>query len=127
MRKSIEAARRLRRTSTDTEKAVWRWLRDRRFRHYKFRRQHPIGPFVAGFYCDRVKLVIELDGTSHIGEEEQLYDKRRTRYFEKFGITVLRIWNEDVRENAVFVADRIEHALQFLLPREREKVSRSDG
>jgi very-short-patch-repair endonuclease len=112
MNESIAKARALRRATTLVEAKVWRWLRDRRFRHNKFRRQHPIGPFVADFYCERLRLVIELDGQHHFDDEEQvLYDKKRTAYLEKHGMTVLRISNEDVRERAIFVADRIDAAI----------------
>ena len=60
----------------------------------KFRRQHPVGPFVADFYCHDHKLVIELDGDSHEGRAE--YDARRTEYLKAQGVRVVRFGNDDV-------------------------------
>ena len=62
---AIEFARSLRRTATPAEKKVWRWLRHRSLRHLKFRRQHPVGPYVLDFYCADLRLCIELDGAVH--------------------------------------------------------------
>jgi very-short-patch-repair endonuclease len=60
-----ELARELRRGMTVPEIKLWGWLRGRRVRGAKFRRQHPIGPFIADFYCAEVGLVVELDGGMH--------------------------------------------------------------
>jgi len=94
---------------------VWRWLRDRRFREFKFRRQYPIGPFVLDFYSPLIKLAIELDGAPHLEAERRLHDAKRTRYLAKHGITVLRFWNQDVREQPDSVADVIEATCDALL------------
>jgi YD repeat-containing protein len=72
---NTERARALRKESTLTEEIVWRWLRNRRFGDWKFRRQYPIGPYIADFYCDALKLVIEIDGETHDYSFE--YDERR--------------------------------------------------
>jgi len=64
-----DRARVLRRNSTPAEVILWRDLRNRRFDGHKFRRQRPIGPFIADFYCAALALVIELDGDSHLGKE----------------------------------------------------------
>jgi len=60
-----QRARNLRRKDTLPERIVWRWLRDRRFGGWKFRRQYPIGPFIADVYCDPLRLIIEIDGAGH--------------------------------------------------------------
>ncbi len=59
-----------------------------------FRRKHPIGPYIADFCSIAQKIVIELDGGDHLGQ--QAYDSRRTAYLEKLGYKVLRFWNDDV-------------------------------
>src|SRR5439155_18297934 len=61
----IQRARQLRKKETWAEKLVWRWLRDRRFSHYKFRRQHPIGDYHLDFFCEEAELNVELDGSQH--------------------------------------------------------------
>ncbi len=82
--------RRLRRQSTDAENALWRHLRGRRFVGFKFRRQHPCGPFILDFFCARSLVAIELDGGQHFEPEAQAYDARRTRYLADRGITIVR-------------------------------------
>lgn len=64
-------ARRLRAEMTPAERIVWRKLRNRRFGHAKFRRQQPLDCYVADFFCAAARLVIELDGDSHMGKEER--------------------------------------------------------
>ena len=60
----------------------------------KFRRQDPIGPFIADFVCEAARLVVEIDGSQHADNAE--YDERRTRWFESRGYRVLRFWNGEV-------------------------------
>jgi very-short-patch-repair endonuclease len=86
-------ARRLRRKSTDAEKRLWRALRDRRCRGHKFRRQHPVPPYVLDFYCEELKLAIELDGSGHGVEDQKAHDERRTQFLERQGIRVIRFRN----------------------------------
>jgi very-short-patch-repair endonuclease len=90
MHVSLVRRRQLRRRSTDAEVALWSQLRARRFAGFKFRRQHPCGPFILDFFCAKSRLAIELDGGQHFEPEAQAYDARRTRYLADRGITVLR-------------------------------------
>ena len=83
--------------TTNAESALWRRLRDRRFAGCKFRRQHPIGPFIAGFACVELRLIIEVDGAQHV---ESAYDERRTAWLEARGWRFVRFWNNDVRHNS---------------------------
>jgi very-short-patch-repair endonuclease len=69
---------------------LWSLLRGRRFAGFKFRRQHPCGPFILDFFCAQSRLAIELDGGQHLESEAEAYDARRSRYLTKRGITVLR-------------------------------------
>ena len=104
-------ARRLRRDITDAERKLWYCLRARRFSGYKFRRQHPIGPYVADFACVALKLVIELDGGQH-GEDSNIdRDMARTELIVGRGFRVLRFCNHEVLQNLDAVASAIENAL----------------
>ena len=87
-------ARVLRRRMTDAEQVLWRRLRDRRLRGHKFRRQHPLGPYVLDFFCEPVKLAIEIDGGQHAVRVEA--DEARTRWLNHHGCRVLRFWNNEV-------------------------------
>ncbi|MGZ7031059.1 MAG: endonuclease domain-containing protein, partial [Thermoanaerobaculia bacterium] len=92
-------ARDLRRSSTREERIVWRWLGDRRLRGVKFRRQHPILNFIADFYCDELKLVVEVDGPGHETTAQDVYDVRRSCDLSKLGVSIVRVRNEDVRKD----------------------------
>lgn len=87
----------LRQTMTPEEQLLWRLLRNRRFANYKFRRQHPVGPFILDFACNRPKVAIELDGGQHT--LASCYDGRRTQWLERRGWVVLRFWNNELTEN----------------------------
>jgi very-short-patch-repair endonuclease len=92
--KSLTNSRRLRREMTDAEQAIWKLLRGRRFADLKFRRQFPIGPYVADFCCVERKLVVELDGGQHVSQ--QVYDDEREEFIETQGFRVIRFWNDVV-------------------------------
>ena len=86
-----ENARTLRSTPTDAERKLWQCLRGGQLDGLKFRRQHPVPPYVVDFYCEVLRLVIELDGSQH--NEER--DAARTRFLQSQGLTVLRFWDND--------------------------------
>jgi very-short-patch-repair endonuclease len=83
-------ARELRRSSPDAERAVWAALRNRQLDGYKFRRQHPVGPFFADFACVEASLIVELDGGQHFEPEAVEADARRTQALNANGFHVLR-------------------------------------
>jgi very-short-patch-repair endonuclease len=89
-------ARSLRANMTDAERKLWYAFRDRRFADFKFRRQVPIGPFIADFICYDARVVIEVDGSQHADSSS---DARRDRWFAANGFLVLRFWNNDVLKN----------------------------
>ena len=95
---------------TDTETELWRLLRDRRLHGIKFRRQVLIGPYVADFYCAELKLVIEIDGDSHVAQEA--YDAVRTAYLARQGIRVLRYTNLDVGQQLAGIHDDLTTHLE---------------
>jgi very-short-patch-repair endonuclease len=78
-------------------------LRARRLDGLKFRRQHPIPPYVADFYCDELKLVIELDGSQHSEE----IDSVRTRALQRQGLFILRFWDNQVLQEIEAVLEAI--------------------
>jgi primosomal protein N' (replication factor Y) len=88
---------------------MWSALRDRRLKAYKFRRQHPIGAFIADFACTEHGLVVELDGGQHA---DNMADARRTARLESQGWRVIRFWNNDILSNTAGVVDTILQVLQ---------------
>jgi very-short-patch-repair endonuclease len=103
-----DQARALRREPTKVERRMWRLLRDRRFGGVKFRRQAPIGPYIADFACAAHHLIVELDGSQHAGSAA---DRRRDAYLAHEGWRVLRVWNDEVVENPNAVLFRIGEAV----------------
>ena len=120
-----ERARALRHGQTDAEALLWRHLRSRQLPGLKFRRQHPIGPYVADFACIEIGLVIELDGGQHAEEAAERNDARRACAMAAAGFATKRFWNHDVLQQTAAVLDAIAHAASTLTPtlsraRERE-------
>ncbi len=89
--RSRNRSRELRGTSTEAERKLWQRLRGGQLNGLKFRRQHPIPPYIVDFHCDAAKLVVELDGSQHTDEA----DRVRTRHLESKGLHVLRFWDND--------------------------------
>ena len=92
----LERVRSLRRSSTDAEALLWRFLRARQVAGAKFRRQHQFGLYILDFYCEKARLAIEVDGGQHFEPARQEYDAERTRYLEADGVRVLRFTNSEV-------------------------------
>ena len=92
---------------TAAEKILWEELRNKKT-GYKFRRQHPIGDYIADFICIEKKLVIEVDGGYHNTMEQMWDDTVRTDDIEKTGYTVIRFTNEDVEMNLPTVMTEIK-------------------
>ena len=92
MKGTTRRARQLRFNQTDTERKLWKHLRDRRLAGFKFRRQHPIGRFIVDFVCLETGLIVEVDGSQHWAERDQ----KRTEFLERTGYRVIRFWNNEV-------------------------------
>ena len=101
-------ARQLRRNMTDAERVLWRGLRMRQM-GVRFRRQHPLGPYIVDFVCLSHRLVLEVDGRQHY---ESAYDCRRDRALSDLGFRVLRFWNHEVLQDLDAVCDHIHRSLQ---------------
>lgn len=89
--------RRLRKDSTDTERALWYQIRNSAMEETKFRRQQPIGSYVVDFVSFQEKIIIELDGGQHAVNVES--DQARDLYFQDKGYRVLRFWNNEFLQN----------------------------
>jgi very-short-patch-repair endonuclease len=102
-------ARILRHQQTDAEKKMWWFLRAREFQSIKFRRQHPLGPYITDFCSLQGKIVIELDGGQHGMNREK--DEERTSYLQMAGFQVLRFWDHEVLNNTEAVLEKIRQQL----------------
>ena len=99
---STSRARRLRRDMTPAERILWHALRNRAFLNLKFRRQTPIGPYIADFFCAELRLVVEVDGGPR--------DARRDAWMAAEGFRTLRLWSGDVLTNLPGVLERLDEA-----------------
>ena len=90
-------AKALHRNLTPAEIKLWARLRAHRMGDVHFRNQHAIGNYIVDFCAPRKKLIIELDGSQHL--EQQEYDLERTEFLKSKGYKVLRFWNNDVMNN----------------------------
>jgi len=101
-----EKRRKLRNNPTYAEKVIWLSLRKKQIHGVRFLRQYSVNNFVIDFYVPKIKLAIEVDGSSHIGKEE--YGSSRQRYIESLGIKVIRFSDEQIYGNVNNVVKEIE-------------------
>jgi len=109
----VDCARKLRKTMTDVEVKLWSRLRRMQL-GVRFRRQSPIGLYVADFACHDPKLIVELDGGQHNEPERKEYDERRTNWLRSQGFKVLRFWNFQINDELEAVVEQIERRLHEL-------------
>jgi very-short-patch-repair endonuclease len=107
------AAQRHRRNMTAAERTLWTALKDRQLNGLKFRSQHPLGRFIADFYCAQVRLVVEVDGPVHNKQAE--YDEARTQHFETYGYQLVRFTNQEVFTNLPIVLAKISQVATEIL------------
>lgn len=112
MDKKYNTARMLRKNSTIHEKRLWNLFKNRQFHNLRFKRQVPIGNYIADFVCPEIKLVIEIDGGQHNEPNNIEYDKQRTSFLENNGYKVLRFWNNDIYTNINGVLEEIEKYIE---------------
>jgi very-short-patch-repair endonuclease len=106
-----QRARELRKEMTPAEKKLWQVLRGNQLDGLYFRRQHAVGIYILDFVCVQEKLVIEVDGGSHLEQEE--YDSKRTQWLEEEkGYRVIRFTNDDVLRNINEVVEAIREAVK---------------
>jgi len=94
--KKIQLARTLRKDSVPAEALLWKALRNRALGGFKFRRQHPIGRYVADFACVECKIAVEVDGETHLPRKNA--DQKRTEILQADGWCVMRFWNNEIYE-----------------------------
>jgi very-short-patch-repair endonuclease len=108
----IEYARGLRQKQTKAEEVIWNRLRNRKFYGYKFRRQHPISNrYILDFYCNEMRLAVEIDGDHHQNEMQKYDDDCRTNELKLMDIKVIRFNNKEVFNNIEEVLSKILAAL----------------
>ncbi len=100
-KESRKKAKVLRQEMPRAEVILWSWLRKS---GHKFRRQHPIGPYIADFACVKAKLIVEVDGATHWSAEQRAHDARRSAFLEERGWRIVRVTNPDVYTNLDGVA-----------------------
>lgn len=107
-------ARQMRNEMTAAEKKLWYdyLRRDKN----KWLRQKPIGNYILDFYCSKLKLAIEVDGTTHLENREIVHDKKRTADLNKLGIKILRFWNDDILDGLAEVESIIEKQIKNIKP-----------
>ncbi|MDD3669262.1 MAG: endonuclease domain-containing protein [Alphaproteobacteria bacterium] len=106
----ITYARKLRRNSTDAEKRIWHFLRNRRCGGHRFFRQYIFDDtYILDFYCAEKKLVVEVDGGQHSG---CVSDKVRDSYLTRRGCKIIRLWNNDVLTNTPGCLETISDMLK---------------
>ena len=106
-------ANKLRREMTKAEACLWKYaLRARQMKGYQFRRQRPVLRYIADFLCKELKLVIEVDGITHQGDETGMKDKRKTCDLEGAGFKVIRFTDEEVLKNMNGVIERIKRVVE---------------
>ncbi|MBD0368129.1 MAG: endonuclease domain-containing protein [Flavisolibacter sp.] len=101
----------LRKNMTPAEKMLW----DRFYKNQlgvRIRRQHPIGKYIADFYCHEAKLIIEIDGDIHLIKENKEYDIGREVCLNEFGIEIIRFTNDEVMNNVEEVIQKIKSKIE---------------
>lgn len=108
----VEAAKTLRKNSTDAERLLWLHLKAKRLDGLKFRRQEQLGHFIADFVCYEKRLVVEADGGQHMQNQDK--DRERTAWLNSQGFAVVRFWNNEILTNIDGVLEEIR--LRCLAP-----------
>ncbi|MEQ8433890.1 MAG: DUF559 domain-containing protein [Oceanicaulis sp.] len=114
--RSRPMARKLRENMTKAETVLWTVLKSRARGGWKFRRQHPVGPYIADFACVEAKLIVEVDGATHAEDHEISKDQRRTDFLQAQDFEVLRVTNIGIYEDLDGVVCMIDAALAPLGP-----------
>ncbi len=89
------------------EAVLWHHLRAKRLGGLRFRRQHPMGPFIADFYCHEAALIVEIDSTHHAGPERSRHDQSRDEWMNQRGVAVLRVSASEISKDVGAVLRRV--------------------
>ena len=115
----FKKAKELRKCCTEAENILWTKLNRNQILGLQFRRQHPIDRFIADFYCAKIKLVIEADGSIHELPENKDYDIGRSEILNDFGITVIRFNNAQIISDIDGVVKEIKEAANNLIQKRK--------
>ncbi len=103
----IDFSRKLRRRMTYAETVFWERARNRKIGNLKFRRQQIVYGFITDFYCDELRLCVEIDGGIHLEKNQMEYDAAREKFLIESGLKIIRFSNEEVIENFESVENKI--------------------
>ena len=109
----FQYAETLRKNMTGTEKIMWERLCKKKL-GVRIRRQHPIGNYIADYYCHELKLIIEIDGEIHLTKENKEYDINRDVTLNEFGIQIMRFTNEQVTDRIEQIIEEIKNKIKDL-------------
>ncbi len=109
-----EKRRHLRHNLTRAEAILWNHIKQKQISGQRFLRQFSIGNFIVDFYCPNLYLTIEVDGDTHLSDEEKEYDLFRQKKIEKLGISFLRFTNGEIYEGLDWVIESIETKVKEL-------------
>jgi very-short-patch-repair endonuclease len=121
LKQNIDFAKSQRRMASDYVLIIWQWLRNRQVLGQKFRREHPVPPYMVDFFCVELGLVIEIDGQPHLSPEGIAHDRVRDRFLKSLGYEVLRIPGYEILRDSQTVRNRIAGFVKAALDG-REKV-----
>jgi very-short-patch-repair endonuclease len=107
-----ERARELRNNSTVSERILWKYLKGNQILGYDFHRQRPVHKYIVDFFCQELYLGTELDGYSHYFESKAAYNLKRERDLKRFGIKIIRFWDDEIFNDINNVLRVIEHVIE---------------
>jgi very-short-patch-repair endonuclease len=113
--KEKEKRRQLRLNMTKAEVLLWLELKNKKVLEQRFLRQFSIGSYVLDFYCPKLKIAIEVDGATHLTDEEIEYDKYRQSQIEDLGIKVLRFKNYEIYNDRSNIIGEIKNEIEKIL------------
>ena len=113
-----DVARGHRTAMTQAENDLWQEIRQKKLDGLRFRRQHAVGTFIFDFYCPASRLVVEVDGAIHADPNVAERDRLRQEHIERYGLTVLRLQNEEIHRDLPRALERIRNAARSIAQRQ---------
>ncbi len=113
-----QRARELRNNSTLSEVILWSHLKGKQMHGFDFHRQRPVGNYIVDFICCELYLVIELDGYTHLLQEQSEKDEMRESDLKAFGLHIIRFWDEEVYEEI----DNVLRVIEDVVIKQKKKL-----
>jgi len=104
----------LRNNQTEAEKLLWKRISKNKILGLRFLRQYSAGPYILDFFCPKIRLGIELDGSVHREKENKIYNKDREKYLDGLDIKIIRFWNDNVLNNTKEVLNNLLNTIKQL-------------